>query len=486
MSYFIIPNSREKILNREIISLNGSIFLPENSDGILLNPHTGSWAVISRKTYNFLQKIEGQRFEDVLKKLALDQEKIERLILSLYNLGLCSLDGKWVVTPEYWERYCDLLPRLLILKTTNSCNLACKYCYAKTNKQTKSSLSLDIKLAEKVIIELSEIHKNEKLPIHVNFHGGEPLLFKHKIREIVNGIRSRGLSHKAVEFSIQTNGTLLDEQTVEFCKKNNMPISISLDGGPSENDLLRVFPDGRGTFKKVAKAIELCKNLEFDKFSVLTTITKVNVHQLPSITKLFDEMGIPLVKFSLFSYWGLGKSKRELAPSADDVVSAYTKILTLIEKGTLKNIFVQSLAHYIYNLVYFDRLYMCMRSPCGAGSSVITLDVDGSIYACDCGIGDQEFLLGNAKDASILDILKSQVNMKFRKRLVHNIIPCKDCPWRGLCMGTCTHRAYVANGTIYSADPVECKINQQMFKILIWKLYKNPKLLDYFLGEGLP
>ncbi|MGB9622521.1 MAG: radical SAM protein, partial [Candidatus Bathyarchaeia archaeon] len=450
---FIAPKYKRRISLTETFDFNNLVFLRKGSKGICLNPDNGSWMIMSEKVYDFLKSVRGKEVEQVLSCKSFSRNEVKRIMLTAYNFGLCSLNGKWVVEPEYWKQYCGLLPRLLILKTTNACNLACKYCYAKTAAHTPA-FSVDVKLAENVVSQMITMNKGSKsLPIHVNFHGGEPLLFKNKIIEIVERIRSHGLSKKEVEFSIQTNGVLLDEEIIEFCKKNDISISISLDGGKNENDALRVFPNGKGTFESVYNAINLCRRLDFNKISVLTTVTKINVLRLPYIVKKFEKIGVPLVKFSLFSAWGIGRFQRQLTPQPDQVVFAYTKILQLIEKESLKNIFVETIAHYVYNLVYFDRLYMCMRSPCGAGCSVITLDVNGDVYSCDCGIGDEEFLLGNVKTSALIDIITNKKNAKFRSRLVQKLVPCSRCIWRAFCMGTCTHRAYIANGTIFSVDP---------------------------------
>lgn len=461
----------------DLFELKETFYRQRGMQGILLNPRNGGWAVVPSSLYRRLYSLSGKKIQDIRMKKSSDSRSLDRAIIDLYNLGLCNINSKSVVDNEYWNTYANEIPRLIIIKTTNLCNLACKYCYASGFREI-SRKCIEVGLVEKTATELVDLAK--ELPVHICFHGGEPLLFKDRIRKIVERIRALGMGSDQVEFSIQTNGTLLDKETIEFCMSNEMPVGISLDGPKEVNDAIRVFTDGKGTYKSVMERIALCNELGFDNISLLITVTSVNVSRLPEIVHHFWEKGLKHMKFTLFSTWGRGSLHRDLAPPPQDVVKAYKEILEMIKNKRLEGIFIESLSHYINNLVYFDRLYMCMRSPCGAGLSVLTLDVDGTIWACDCGLGDEAFRLGNIKQLPLARILNSGKRSKFANRVVQRIQPCNSCEWRGLCMGTCTHRSFISNGCFLSRDPVECYINREMFQHIIWQLYESPSLIERF------
>jgi uncharacterized protein len=73
--------------------------------------------------------------------------------------------------------------------------------------------------------------------------------------------------------TMQTNGTLLDDEWAAFFKEHNFLIGISLDGPRELHDVYRVDKGGRPTFDKVMRS-GLFRNME--EYNVLTTVNRVN------------------------------------------------------------------------------------------------------------------------------------------------------------------------------------------------------------------
>ena len=68
----------------------------------------------------------------------------------------------------------------------------------------------------------------------VAFFGGEPLMNKELLYQIVDYCKnSLGLK---LGYTITTNGTLIDEEFVNFARKNKMSIGISIDGNKETHD----------------------------------------------------------------------------------------------------------------------------------------------------------------------------------------------------------------------------------------------------------
>ena len=64
----------------------------------------------------------------------------------------------------------------------------------------------------------------------INFFGGEPMLMWDSIIvPLTNWIRNE--YKKPFSLGITTNGTLLDEEKIEFLKKNGVNLLFSIDGG---------------------------------------------------------------------------------------------------------------------------------------------------------------------------------------------------------------------------------------------------------------
>jgi uncharacterized protein len=112
-------------------------------------------------------------------------------------------------------------------------------------------------LAERI----AEYVQGEKLEeIAVVFHGGEPLLAgAERIVEAVRWIRSSVPTFCKVGFSLQTNGVLLDEPTLDLFNAEDIGVSVSIDGPESVNDRHRIDHQGRSSFITVEAALNRLK-----------------------------------------------------------------------------------------------------------------------------------------------------------------------------------------------------------------------------------
>lgn len=124
--------------------------------------------------------------------------------------------------------------KLLILRLTDRCNLACRYCYATYGGICKADMPFE---TAKAAIALFA-QPGGKLKIQ--FTGGEPLLCAGLMQQIFQHVKSEGIQ---TAFSIQTNGTLLTRETCAVLREMRCAVGVSLDG-IGEANALRVYQDG--------------------------------------------------------------------------------------------------------------------------------------------------------------------------------------------------------------------------------------------------
>lgn len=70
-----------------------------------------------------------------------------------------------------------------------------------------------------------------------------------------------------ISITIQTNGSLLDDELCAFFKQNNFLVGISLDGPEELHDRFRGDKSGNPTFKHVMKGIDLLQKHELNIIS---------------------------------------------------------------------------------------------------------------------------------------------------------------------------------------------------------------------------
>jgi len=144
------------------------------------------------------------------------------------------------VHDENWK------PTIIYLAAT-SCNLKCKYCYADEGtygiKEEKKQFTFDDYL--QTYTKMKELHGGIKA---ISFFGGEPLLNYREIRKFVEYLHETYYSDEIPALSVNTNGTVLNQEILEFLGKYHFIIGTSVDGTKAIHDENRVADHLESTY----------------------------------------------------------------------------------------------------------------------------------------------------------------------------------------------------------------------------------------------
>lgn len=150
---------------------------------------------------------------------------------------------------------------LLLIKIAAKCNLNCSYCYI-YNSGYKNSLANQPKhitdeTLDNLADKLGKLDKAQHKNMVICLHGGEPLLVGNKrLKTIVQRLSE----HFPGALTIQSNGTLINQETLDILHEYNCSIGISLDGPIEVNDKYRVYRTNKGSYYKTVKALELIQS----------------------------------------------------------------------------------------------------------------------------------------------------------------------------------------------------------------------------------
>src|SRR5262249_44029941 len=139
-----------------------------------------------------------------------------------------------------------------VVKVVSRCNLNCSYCYM-YNLADKTYLGQPPVMTEEVTAALARriaLHADRHdVPwVHVILHGGEPLLMgKTRLRTWVNQVRSVFAGGLESCFSIQSNGTMIDDEWIDLLADLGVLIGISVDGPKEHHDRHRLDHKSRGS-----------------------------------------------------------------------------------------------------------------------------------------------------------------------------------------------------------------------------------------------
>ena len=173
-----------------------------------------------------------------------------------------------------------------ILKIHSRCNLACSYCYVyEMADQAWRELP---RLMSPAVIEMAAKRINEHVRSHrlssvdIILHGGEPLLAGTQRLTELTGLLQAQISAR-VNFTLQTNGTLLRRPMLETLAELRIRVGVSLDGDAEATGRHRLYPSGRNSYDDVAAGLRLLGSPEFREIygGILCTI---DVHNDPIAT----------------------------------------------------------------------------------------------------------------------------------------------------------------------------------------------------------
>ena len=153
-----------------------------------------------------------------------------------------------------------------ILKIHSRCNLSCSYCYVyEMADQAWRELPrlMSPAVTEMVAKRIDEHVRGHHLPsVDIILHGGEPLLAGTQwLTELTELLRAQ-ISAR-VNFTVQTNGTLLHRPMLETLRELRIRVGVSLDGDAEATGRHRLYPSGRNSYDDVAGGLYLLGSPEF-------------------------------------------------------------------------------------------------------------------------------------------------------------------------------------------------------------------------------
>lgn len=259
------------------------------------------------------------------------------------------------------------------------------------------------------------------------FQGGEPLLagldFFKKFVETAEKHKTEG---SVIYYSLQTNGTLLDEDFCKFFKEHNFLVGVSVDGDKEHHDKLR-----SDSFDKAMHGIDLLKKHSVD-FNILSVITAET-----DASKLFD--------FYMQNDFRDVQPIYCLDPLSGDKAeySLGAKQLARFKKRMFNCWFAEVSKGNHFYVRDFDNLLSLLTKgqaeQCGASgrcNAQLVVEADGTCYPCDFYCLDK-FECLNINNADINDILNCEGLRSFFEHDEPKNALCPTCPVKALCGGGC-------------------------------------------------
>lgn len=350
----------------------------------------------------------------------------------------------------------------MIKPSSALCNLRCRYCFymdESKNRDVPSHGLMDEETMKLLVSRISE-YLDGNGTANISFQGGEPMLagigyFRTFIEEMKK--------HPDIEvhYSIQTNGTLIDEEFASFFKGNGFLVGVSLDGYEENMNRFRIGPNIENVHAKVLENIGLLKDAGVD-FNILTVVTRDLAKHPRQLFEFYLSENIEYVQLiPCLPAFGVEDDGMSLTPEL--YASFYKSFFKSWKKAYLKGRYIN--VNLFENLIaMLQGYYPYQCGMLGSCSPQQVVESNGDVFPCDFYCLDV-YRMGNLKDASIEELRRSDGVKKLMAGSDCEKEICQSCRFRGICHGGCQRQ-----NVCYLQD--HCCACQEVLSEIVPELYE--------------
>ncbi len=347
-----------------------------------------------------------------------------------------------------------------------ACNLDCKYCFFLSKENlypSRESPLMDEATLDSYLKQLMDSSPGPQ--VEVSWQGGEPMLrglaFYRRSVQLAEKYRK---PHQRILHTMQTNGTLVDDEWAAFFKQHNYLVGLSVDGPRALHDVYRVDKRGEGSFEDVLRGWQCLRRHDVD-VNVLCTIHAANADHPLEVYRFFrDEMQaryiqlIPIVErataqtieFANRGWGGPKGSDRPLYRQAGDLVTSRSVtaeqfgrfLIAIFDEWVLRD--VGEVYVTIFDVAlgsWMGQHNACIVAPTCGGA--LAMEHNGDVYSCDHYV-EPEHRLGNLKETPLQSLVASEKQRRFGQSKFDTLPRyCKECPVLFACYGECPRNRFI-------------------------------------------
>lgn len=344
-------------------------------------------------------------------------------------------------------------PMYIMTKAAGSmCNLACKYCYylEKNNLYREQQPDRRFIMTDDTLERFISMYIQSQTTPQVLFcwHGGESLMRPLSFYKRVVELQKKYAAGRIIDNTIQTNGTLLDDEWCRFFRDNNWLVGVSVDGPQEFHDEYRRNKMGAPSFRKVMQGINLLKKHGVE-WNALAVVNDFNADYPLDFYRFFKEIECRYIQFTPIVERILPrKDGRYLASPMDaqDIPLADFSVLpaqwgdflcAVFDEWVRNDVgeyFVQIFDATLANWIGEQPGVCSMARTCGHAG---VMEYNGDVYSCDHFVFP-EYKLGNIRTHTLVEMMFSERQQRFgadkRGRLPGQ---CRQCRYLFACNGEC-------------------------------------------------
>jgi radical SAM/SPASM domain protein of ACGX system len=325
---------------------------------------------------------------------------------------------------------------------TEQCDQRCRHCYVFNAEKTRIPLKeVSEDAASRVLENCIDMCRTVGREPYFYLTGGDPLLHS-RFWDIVGMLKSQEIA-----FSILGNPFHLSEQVCERLKRMGCErYQLSIDGLRETHDSIRMA----GSFDATTQKVPVLRGAGI-RCAVMTTVSKLNLHEIPKIVDLVVRHQVDIFAFARFCPNGFDP-RTHVTPVEYRALleQCWTRFEMYKDSGTCFN-----LKDHLWTLFQYEQGLFTIPQGldgeqiydgCQCGDCHLTILPNGAVYACR----RFESAVGNALEGRLADIFTGEPMDEYRD--FDRFEKCKRCELLRFCRG-CPAVTYGYTKNMYAADP---------------------------------
>lgn len=423
---------------------------------VCINWETGNWIKLNESGVMLLDRIGNKSFADILSDISSEMSFSEEMTKQLFEPVFKQLiTSKLIITKEKTPLIIEEdkdsharknYPQQIWIHVTDTCNLGCPFCYYKA-KGIGANLPVTNINKEKLFEFLFSIPEEQRETITIS--GGEPFL-NEDLPCIVKTLKE-DLHFNFV--MVISNGTVrhdLYDKVIPYVDY----LQISIDGiSPEKHEKTR----GKNTFALMKEGISKAQSVRRGSVRLSYTVTADNVSELPELAQFAFEQEVNSIHINKLMRVGKNIAnearispellKEKIECFKKNVYEYNSKINYIREILEVGNEDRRKFITYSNSFNMENKIEVAGRlTGCGLGAGMISIDADGTIYACP-SLHNPDFVIGSLEEGYD-DAVRRGREMSSLYDVDNEKMECKACKYRYFCGGGCRAEALAA-GNIY-------------------------------------
>lgn len=350
--------------------------------------------------------------------------------------------------------------KAICLHVAHGCNMDCRYCFAGKGDYNHKAGLMSAEVGKRALDFLVRESKARK-HLEVDLFGGEPLINWDVCKEVVRyGREIEKICDKKFNFTLTTNGLVLNDEIIDFVNKEMGNVVLSMDGRKETHDRMRHTKTGGGTYDLIMDNFKkMADSREDRQYYMRGTYTAYNKDFAEDVIHMADlgfrETSIEPV---------VGAGEEDYALKEEDLPILYDQYEKLAfeminrkREGREFNFY-----HYSINMEGGPCVYKRIAG-CGVGTEYLAVTPTGDLYPCHQFVGDDDFKVGDVWNG----ITDRDLMSTFEKNNIYTRDGCENCFARMYCAGGCAANNYHYNGDINKVYEFGCKLHRKRIECAI-------------------